>query len=459
MINELKETHNQNVDQQHGFHHLLDEMGIPYTEDEEYLHVGQHSFTDGWILYLSVKSREVGEMVSKVCPLLFHLQIPFGVVKNTSVAGEYNDFWRGIDYVGKIMTIYSLDKRVTGDLIRQLSVLLVGMEGPQINNAVRLNENIYVARIFWTIADDRQLAPVPVTGMPSVRKMPFKVDRKYQYWKRKRLLKNRYVPLSMVVHSPKGDLLKSVDLRGWRFNWCFIKEGKKRIFFDRNGRDIKDRLKWQAQVLAALEGHINVPKVIDFFEQGEECYLVMDWLEGVDLSKKIHELRKDIPWADVPTPVQQRLITYYLKVVQMIEKMHAIGYVHRDATAANFMVMPTDEVYTIDLELSYDYKRLEPEFPFSLGAFGYVAPEQIREQPPTVKEDVFTLGSLLIHIVAGIHPSSFVSRECDLNTLELARHVPDERLMSLIQLCLEKDASLRPEVDTIKKTIETIFFN
>ncbi|MBC9929103.1 serine/threonine protein kinase [Chitinophaga qingshengii] len=456
MINELKETHNQNVDQQNGFHHLLDEMGIPYVEDDAYLHVGSQVTESGWILYLSVRSQVVEEMIRRVLPILLQHKVSFGFTKSLSVAKDYNDFWRGIDYVGKIMTIYSINEVLTKHLIYELSAVVVGMEGPQINNAIRLNESVYVARIFSQPPVEG--IPVIVTGMPPIKKLPFKVDPKYRYWKRKRLLKNRYVPLFMVVHSPKGDLLKSVDLKGLKFNWCFIKEGKKRVFLDRNGRDIKDRLRWQAKALSEVQDHINVPKVIDFFEQGEECYLVMEWLEGVDLGRKIDELRKDVPWVDVTDSIRRQLMTYYIKALQMMEKMHAIGYVHRDATAANFMILASGEVYTIDLELSYNYVKGEPAVPFSLGAFGYVGPEQIREESPTVKEDVFTLGALMIHIVTGVHPSAFISKECEIKWDELLLHVPDVRLMSLIRQCLDMNPGNRPVVAIIRETIENIFF-
>ncbi|RBL91114.1 serine/threonine protein kinase [Chitinophaga flava] len=459
MINELKETHNQNVDQQNGFHHLLDEMSIPYQESGHYLEVGTLPTTNGWALVLSVDIQQVAALIKKVCSVLYEAGTPFRVIKDQKIAARKNDFWFGVSEVGKIIIIYTVEEKKTKELIPQLNIITKGFYGPMVNDAIRLGEVIYVTFTTYTEQQDTAGNMIKVENIvvPDYKKIPFRIDRKYQYWKKKKLLKRRYVPLIMLSRSPKGDLLKSVDLKGLKFNWCFIKEGKCHVFVDNHGRYIKDRLQWQAKVLQELSGHVPVPKFIDYFEQGEESYLVMEFLEGVDLYTKIEGIYLNRKWDELSDESHHQLIRYYLDALGIIEKIHTLGYVHRDATPSNFMILNSGEMYTIDLELSYNLHRNEPTPPFTLGVFGYASPEQIKVQIPTVKEDVYTMGALLLHVITGRHPNLVISPDSEVAVAEIEKYLQVGALLELILRCFDTDPDKRPELEEIRHTIEEIF--
>ncbi|SKA47048.1 Protein kinase domain-containing protein [Chitinophaga eiseniae] len=458
MINELKETHNQNVDQQNGFHHLLDEMGILYTDEEVYLNVGGLPSANGWALFLTSDVLQVRDLIKVVSPLLYNEGIAFSVIKNKTLATRKNDFWHGPDEVGKMIIVFTVEEDITRKMIARLAVLTKDFWGPGVNYSVRVAEIIYVTYIkyFDQQQDDGSVERITSLVFPNARRLPFKICRKYQYWKRKRLLKRRYVPLQMISRSPKGDLLKSVDLRGLKFNWCFIKEGKYHVFNDKYGRYIKDRLKWQAKVLCELEDHIPIPKFIDYFEQGEECYLVMEFLDGVDLFRRIDDMYQKRKWSELDEETQQLLIRYYLDVLFIIEKMHQKGYIHRDATASNFMVLTSGEVYTIDLELSYSIYRNEPFPPFAMGVFGYASPEQIALGIPTIKEDVYTMGALLLHVLTGKHPNSFISNESEVDAKAIVEEVKELFLQEVILSCIDLSPDKRPELKDVRAAVESM---
>ncbi|MGN7823492.1 serine/threonine protein kinase [Chitinophaga sp. 22536] len=459
MINELKETHNQNVDQQNGFHHLLDEMAIPYQEDGYYLNIGGIPDVDGWALFLTASVDQISDLARLVCPVLYQAKVPFILIKNEQLARKKNDFLMGPDEVGKILAVFTIEEHITREMINQLSEMTKGFMGPSVNNAIRLDGIVYVTRIKYIEQQDTDgnVMRVATIDTPEGRKLPFYINPKYRYWKTKRLLKWRYVPMVMLGRSPKGDLLKSIDLKGLKFNWCFIKEGKYRMFQDEHGRTIKERLQWQAKVLQELYGYIPLPRFIDYFEQGEESYLVMEFLEGVDLYTTIVKLHQGKNWRDLPTDLQHLLLGYYLKVLEIIEKMHIAGYVHRDATAANFMILNSGEVYTIDLELSYSFKKEEPEIPFGLGAFGYVSPEQILHKHPSVKEDIYAMGALLLHLITGKHPIVYLDKDIVPDKKEIANDVEVPVILDVILRCIEEDPQKRPELSELKQIVKNMF--
>ncbi|QJB30812.1 protein kinase [Chitinophaga oryzae] len=459
MINELKETHNQNVDQQHGFHHLLDEMGIPYQENENFLIVGDLDYQDGWGVFLSVNSHQLESLIRDIALVLYKLEVPFSFVKNETIAERVNDFWYGFSEVGRLVMIYTKDEDVTREVLRQLTPLTKNYNGPQVSETIRVESVLYVTYMVFSQEEDEagEKQWKFSLSVPPIKKFPFKINPAYKYWRRKRVLKKRYVPLVMIAQSAKGDLLKAIDMKRFRFTWCFIKGGKSHVFTDKRGRDIKDRFKWQQQLLVTLQDELPVPRFIDYFEQGEECYLVMEYLEGIDLNSRIYAAHKDKKWDEWGENNRLEFIGYYLQVLEVLEKMHEKGYVHRDATASNFMILPSGKLYTIDLELSYDINAGIPEVPFTLGSFGYVSPQQANVEVPTVYEDIYAMGSLLIHIIAGRHPRNFISLDHEVNVDELKAIISPEPVLDLILRCLKYDPAERPGLIEIKETIKKVF--
>ncbi|WP_343746377.1 protein kinase [Chitinophaga sp.] len=459
MINELKETHNQNVDQQNGFHHLLDEMDISYKEEGYYLNIGGIPDADGWVLFLSVDVECVEDLIKLVCPIFAKRKIPFSVAKGKGEVEKINYFLLGPDEVGKIFAVFTIEEKATRDLISELVEVTKGFSGPCISNAIRLEGIIYVTRIKHLEKEDANgnIVREIKVDIPDGRRLPFHVAPKYRYWKTKRILKWRYVPMVMLNRSPKGDLLKAVDLKGFKFNWCFIKEGKYQMFYDRYGRTIKERLQWQAKVLQELQGHIPIPKFIDYFEQGEDTYLVMDFLEGVDLYSVIVKAHENRNWRDLAIDLQHQLLKYYLEILEIINKMHSMGYAHRDATAANFMILNSGEVYTIDLELSYNFQKEDPNPPFGMGVFGYASPEQILHKDPSVKEDIYAMGALLLHVLTGNHPFCYFDDKIVLDVVKMENDVEDPVLIEVIMRCFDENPQKRPELEDLKKIVKSMF--
>lgn len=137
--------------------------------------------------------------------------------------------------------------------------------------------------------------------------------------------------------------------------------------------------------------------------QGPLLYLVMEYLEGTDLSKLIEGGRSLEP-ADACEYVRQASLA--------AQEAHERGITHRDIKPSNlFLDRTTGRIKLIDFGLA----RLHPEHPMSrpstvltngwVGTFAYMAPEQATN-PSSVdgRADVFSLGCTLYHLLSGQPP-------------------------------------------------------
>jgi hypothetical protein len=104
------------------------------------------------------------------------------------------------------------------------------------------------------------------------------------------------------------------------------------------------------------------------------------------------------------------------QVARALDAAHARGIVHRDVKPANVLLGANDHAYLTDFGLT---KRVTSHTGSTrdggwVGTLGYVAPEQIRGERLDARADVYALGCVLYHSLAGAPP---YQRESDEATL------------------------------------------
>ncbi|TWI84355.1 protein kinase/lanthionine synthetase C family protein [Chitinophaga japonensis] len=265
-----------------------------------------------------------------------------------------------------------------------------------------------------------------------------------------------YIILKSLKKSQKNDVVKCIYIKGLtNFGICVIKEGSFGDSMDKYGRDIRDRLIWQKQLHETLHRKIPIPGSLGSFEENGNYYLILERVKGKSLhaicKEKNKELRKAVTTG---THLGLNLLDYLLQIVSILDKLHYYKIIHRDVTVANFMVTPTGKVTVIDMELSYSLQQQFPSPPFTLGTFGFMSPEQEATQPPTVQEDIFSVGAIILLIWSGIWPNKLTNGT---TIEELTRRVfflvPDERIAKLVLKCIHPVADQRPDLKTIFNTI------
>lgn len=161
----------------------------------------------------------------------------------------------------------------------------------------------------------------------------------------------------------------------------------------------------EARVGADLESP-NVAHVYDFVAQDGNYYLVMEWIEGIDLGSYIHYFRdrgKRTRW--------ELVVAIGIGVLRGLAAAHertgadgaAAPVVHRDVSPHNVLLTTTGMVKLIDfgLALAGDRGRELTEPGVVKGKMSYLSPEIVAGQRPTTFSDQFSCGSLMWESLVG----------------------------------------------------------
>jgi serine/threonine-protein kinase len=219
------------------------------------------------------------------------------------------------------------------------------------------------------------------------------------------------------------------------------------------------RFEREAKALAALH-HPNIATLFGMEQSEGRHYLVMELVEGEDLSQR---LRRGL----IPVP---EALAIARQIADALETAHEHGIIHRDLKPANVKVTPDDVVKVLDFGLA---KALDSgsgnresgaevlansptitspamtERGMIMGTAAYMSPEQAKGMAVDHRSDVFSFGCVLYELLSGRKAfpgdsvtdtlASVLAREPDWAVLPSI----DPRLMSLLRRCLAKSRRQR----------------
>ncbi|KOV64148.1 serine/threonine-protein kinase [Streptomyces sp. MMG1121] len=166
-------------------------------------------------------------------------------------------------------------------------------------------------------------------------------------------------------------------------------------------RVLRERFRREARVAAALS-HRGVTVVHDFGECDGMPYLVMELLEGRDLSRLLTDNKGH------PLPVDA-VADIAAQVADALAYTHRHGIVHRDLKPANIVRLTDGTVKICDFgiaRLGHDIgltARLTGTG-VALGTPHYMSPEQIGGGEVDQRSDLYSLGCVLYEIATGAPP-------------------------------------------------------
>ena len=206
-----------------------------------------------------------------------------------------------------------------------------------------------------------------------------------------------------------------------------------------------ERFTREAQALARLN-HPNIVTVHDFGEAGGHCYLVMEFVDGVNLRQVL--LAGKMP--------PEQALTIVPKICEALQYAHEQGIVHRDIKPENILVDKSGRVKIADFGIAKMLGVTAGQQALTgakdvVGTPHYMAPEQL-EKPLTVdhRADIYSLGVVFYEMLTGELPlGKFAppSRKVQI----------DVRLDEVVLHTLEKEPARRyQQVNQLKTDVETI---
>ncbi|MFH0919490.1 MAG: serine/threonine-protein kinase [Fibrobacterota bacterium] len=155
-----------------------------------------------------------------------------------------------------------------------------------------------------------------------------------------------------------------------------------------------ERFEREARIIAKLE-HLNILQVYDFGRVDTTCYLVMEWVDGVNLEGLLQK-NGPLPW--------EIACVIFHHVGMALAAAHKQGIVHRDVKPANILIKPNGTVKLADFGIAQDAEgRNITRADEMIGTPSAITPEQIEGKPVTPRSDLFAVGVSLYHAVTG-HP-------------------------------------------------------
>jgi tRNA A-37 threonylcarbamoyl transferase component Bud32 len=218
------------------------------------------------------------------------------------------------------------------------------------------------------------------------------------------------------------------------------------------GRDptFAERFGREAKALARLN-HPSIVTVYDFGQAGGMCYLVMEYIDGVNLRETLRAGRLEPAAALKIVPV----------VCDALQYAHEEGIVHRDIKPENILLDRKGRVKIADFGLAKLLGPADVSLTGSRQAMGtlhYMAPEQW-ERPAAVDQraDIYSLGVVFYELLTGelpvgrFDPPSVkvqVDVRLDEVVLRALAREPERRY--------QRASELRSEVEAISATPPTV---
>lgn len=201
--------------------------------------------------------------------------------------------------------------------------------------------------------------------------------------------------------------------------------------------------------LSMLLTNSNVVQVFDVGEIGEECFMVMEWVDGLNLSELWRKMGRGGERLSVVAAAH--VIGEVLRALAYAHGLQHEGskvtIVHRDVSPQNVLVSVSGEVKLADFGVA----RLAEEETSGMhvkGKLRYMAPEQLRGQSRDPGVDLYAVGAILHELLSGERFRS-TRDERDLYSIvlngvytPLSSDLPQE-LVSLTARLLEPDPERR----------------
>lgn len=151
------------------------------------------------------------------------------------------------------------------------------------------------------------------------------------------------------------------------------------------------RFQREAATLAKLQ-HPNIVRFYGLEQDGPLVFILMDYVQGTTLRREIFESKGPF--------THKRVLEIMQPVCAALHYAHESGFVHCDVKPANIMLDRKGNVLVSDFGIA----RMSESSTSTLVGVGtpaYMAPEQVRGEPPTPQTDIYSLGIILYELMTG----------------------------------------------------------
>jgi len=212
------------------------------------------------------------------------------------------------------------------------------------------------------------------------------------------ILQKRYKIEELLKTGGMGSVYKGLDQRLNRH--IAIKE----LLLTYNNTEEKEyaekRFQEEAYLLSQLENY-HLPTIHDYFIENGRYYLVLSYIEGVDLAQLLEiEGKPGLP--------EHLVIEWALQILDVLDYLHTREppIVYRDIKPGNIMIHKDGRIILVDFGIARTIQTDKEVLYTAIGTDGY-APEEQYRGVVTPASDIYSLGVTMHHLLTGEHPVPF----------------------------------------------------
>ncbi|MBI1862268.1 MAG: serine/threonine protein kinase [Deltaproteobacteria bacterium] len=208
--------------------------------------------------------------------------------------------------------------------------------------------------------------------------------------------------------------------------YVVVKQLKDELF---SNPEMLERFRREAKALAAVL-HQNVAHVYDFVESGSQSYILMEYIEGADLSFILSKLGQ-LPF--------EMAAAVALGIARGVSYIHAHNLIHRDIKPANIRLTTRGGVKLMDfgIVMNLDHENLTRPG-LMVGSPSYLSPEQVLGDPITHRADLFLIGIVLYEMLTGVRPFREEGGKTVFQAIRESQYVPLKKMRSTVPAALDR---------------------
>jgi serine/threonine protein kinase len=204
----------------------------------------------------------------------------------------------------------------------------------------------------------------------------------------------------------------------------------------------------EARLLAGLR-HPNLPRVTDHFILEDRQYLVMDYIEGVDLNERVAEQR----------PTVEEIVGWADAIADALNFLHTRRppIIHRDIKPANLKLQKNGRVVLVDFGIAKVFDQSQTTTGARGLTPGFSPPEQYGGKRTDERSDQYALAATLYLLLTNKRPADSIQRSLGKESLIPIRQLrPDvpEHVEAAIERGLALDQDQRfPNIDSFRSAL------
>jgi serine/threonine protein kinase len=159
---------------------------------------------------------------------------------------------------------------------------------------------------------------------------------------------------------------------------------------------IQQQFRKEAEILSRLS-HLNLPKVVDYFVEGEREFLVEEYVEGKNLLALMDETEEF---------TEEQVISWALQLCDCFTYIHDNGIIYRDLKCSNIILCNDGSIKLLDFGIARFYQAGKSQDTIIMDTPGFSPPEQYGTGQTDARSDVFSLGATIHFLLSRRDPSN-----------------------------------------------------